>query len=142
MSETLRQKQSRFVRYIGLLIEFAYQNGYELTFADGARSDEQAEINALGHAGRSRLVRELAKFVEFTQLARCISNNTGSGIRTSLHNERLAQDFNLFKNGHYLASTEAHRQLGEYWEGLAPDCRWGGRFGDGNHYSLEHQGRK
>ena len=23
-----------------------------------------------------------------------------------------------------------------------PLCRWGGRFGDGNHYSLEHEGRK
>lgn len=130
------------MRLVGLLIEHAYQSGYELTFADGARSDEQAEINALGSKGRGRLVRELAKFVEFTELARCISNNTGSGIRNSLHELRLAQDFNLFRNGVFLTGTDSHRQLGEYWESLAPDCRWGGRFGDGNHYSIEHQGRK
>jgi hypothetical protein len=27
--------------------------------------------------------------------------------------------------------------LGEFWEGLHPLCRWGGRFNDGNHYSIE-----
>lgn len=30
---TLRQKQSRFAQLIGKLIEFAYSQGYELTFA-------------------------------------------------------------------------------------------------------------
>jgi hypothetical protein len=23
---------------------------------------------------------------------------------------------------------------------MHPDCRWGGRFNDGNHYSFEHNG--
>jgi len=31
---TLRQKQSNFVRLIGLLIVYAYEQGYELTFGD------------------------------------------------------------------------------------------------------------
>ena len=46
----------------------------------------------------------------------------------------------------------AHKPFGEFWESLHPDCRWGGNwdkdnnpfeFGenDGNHYSLEHEGR-
>lgn len=37
---TLRQKQSKFVRLIGELIDFAYANGYELTFGDAYRSPE------------------------------------------------------------------------------------------------------
>lgn len=58
----------------------------------------------------------------------------------SLHYLRLAQDLNLFKDGRYLRSTESHRPLGEFWESIGGT--WGGRFNDGNHYSLEHQGRK
>jgi hypothetical protein len=58
----------------------------------------------------------------------------------SLHKKRLAVDFNLFKDGHYLTSTEDHKPLGEYWESIGGS--WGGRFRDGNHYSLEHEGFK
>ena len=52
----------------------------------------------------------------------------------SKHYVRLAIDLNLFKDGKYLRSTEAHRPLGEFWEGLGGI--WGGRFEDGNHYEL------
>ena len=34
---TLRQKQSKFVRMVALLIQFAYEQGYELTFGDAYR---------------------------------------------------------------------------------------------------------
>ena len=61
-------------------------------------------------------------------------------MEKSLHYKRLAADLNLFKGGEYLSSSEAHRPLGEYWESLGG--AWGGRFGDGNHYSLEHKGVK
>ena len=54
----------------------------------------------------------------------------------SWHKDRLAIDLNLFKDGRYLTSTKAHRELGEYWESLDPECSWGGRFNDGNHYSF------
>lgn len=60
----------------------------------------------------------------------------------SLHYEGLAQDVDLTKDGFYLAETNDHRQFGEYWESLDKDCLWGGRWGDGNHYSVEYQGRK
>ena len=52
----------------------------------------------------------------------------------SKHYDRLAIDLNLFLQGHYLTTTEAHRPLGEYWESIGGS--WGGRFNDGNHYSL------
>ena len=58
----------------------------------------------------------------------------------SLHYDRLAIDLNLFKAGRYLTATEDHRPLGEYWESIGGS--WGGRFKDGNHYSLEYRGRR
>lgn len=112
--ETLRQKQSRFVRLVGLLIEFAYNKGYELSFGDAYRDPTQARQNAF----------------------------KGTGIANSLHCDRLAIDFNLFRDGQYMADGSEHKELGEYWESLAPDCVWGGRFGDGNHYSIKYAGRK
>lgn len=64
------------------------------------------------------------------------------GQPKSLHTMRLAIDINLFKDGVWLKKTEDHRPLGEWWETLHPLCAWGGRWGDGNHYSMEHGGMK
>lgn len=115
---TLRQKQSIFVRNVVLLLQYAHAYGYDLTFGETYRSPEEAA--------------RLAKL--------------GVGKKNSLHCQRLAIDLNLFKDGVYLKTTEDHRYLGEFWESLSdePDyrCHWGGRFGDGNHYSIGHGGRK
>ena len=94
------------------LIIFAYDNGYELTFSEAYRTPEQAALNA----------------------------KSGSGIKHSLHTQRLAVDFNLFKDGKYLTASSDHKPLGEYWESIGGT--WGGWFNDGNHYSLEHNGVK
>ena len=110
---TLGQKQRKFTRMIGLLIEYAYQNGYELTFGDAYR-----DPRLHGDVG--------------------VKKSYSSA--NSLHKSRLAVDFNLFKDGRFFTTTEAHKPLGEYWESMGGS--WGGRFNDGNHYSLEHQGRK
>jgi len=110
----LRQQQNMFVMLVGKLIEFAYQAGYELSFGEAYRTPQQASWNAAHKVGISR----------------------------SLHTERLAIDFNLFKGDKYLGETNDHLPLGEFWEKLHPLCRWGGRFGDGNHYSMEYNGVK
>lgn len=55
------------------------------------------------------------------------------GAKKSLHKSRLAIDLNLFKDGEYLTTTDAHQELGEWWESVGGT--WGGRFNDGNHYS-------
>ena len=60
----------------------------------------------------------------------------------SCHYIKLAVDINLFKDGQFLTTTDDHLQLGVFWESLNPLCRWGGRFNDGNHYSIEYEGRK
>lgn len=114
MSESLRQKQSRFVRMLGQLIEFAYENGYELTLGDGYR-----DPRVFGVHGETR----------------------GYGHPYSAHKIRLACDLNLFHNGEWLQNTDDFALLGQFWESLSADARWGGRFKDGNHFSLEHNGR-
>lgn len=62
------------------------------------------------------------------------------GHEKSCHRKRLAVDLNLFRGGRYLQETEHHKFLGDFWESLDLQARWGGRFGDGNHYSFEHEG--
>ncbi len=141
--ETLRQKQSRFARQLPRLLDHAGSLGYEVTLGECYRSDEQAEINALGHDGRQAIASLVER--QFPLLATKLRNNGrfANGIRGSLHTARLAIDLQLFdQEGRWLTDDYPYRQLGEYWEGLAPDHRWGGRFGDPPHYSIEHEGRR
>lgn len=141
---TLGEKQRLFARLLGEFLVWLYANGYEITFSDVSRTDEQAEINALGSLGRNTLVAYLRNFGTsmFLRLADCIANNTGSGIRNSLHELRLAADLNLFIAGSYIADPTKYKVLGEKWESMHSLCTWGGRFNDANHFSITHEGRK
>jgi hypothetical protein len=111
MAETLRQKQSRFARLVPRLIDKAFALGYEVTLGDAFR-----DPRVHGDMG----VRK------------------SYSHPYSTHKLKLAIDLNLFRNGEYLEGSDAHRQLGEWWEKQDKDCRWGGRFNDGNHYSFGH----
>ncbi|OQA61624.1 MAG: hypothetical protein BWY41_00051 [Candidatus Atribacteria bacterium ADurb.Bin276] len=111
---SLSEKQKLFTCLVAKLIEFAYTQGYALTFGEAWRPPEMAAIYA----------------------------KQGKGVKNSLHTKRLAVDLNLFKGEVYLTKSEDYRLLGEYWESLDPLCRWGGRFKDGNHFSMEHEGVK
>lgn len=116
---TLSDKQRLFVINISKLIAWAYDNGYAFTFGDAFR-----DPRLHGDMGEKK----------------------GYGHPKSNHKIRLAVDLNLFKevNGQWLycSSTEDHRPIGEKWEAMNPMNRWGGRFQDGNHYSMEHEGTK
>jgi hypothetical protein len=63
-------------------------------------------------------------------------------MKGSLHYDGLAQDIVLTKDDVVLDKTEDHQVFGEYWENLHPLTRWGGRFKDGNHYSVSYQNKK
>ena len=118
---TLRQRQSKFARLIPRLIDFAYEQGYEITFGDAWAFNLWSIINLILDV----LPENLEKKVR-----------SRTHKLSSFHYDRLAIDLNLFKDGKFLTSTKAHTPLGIYWESLDPDCTWGGRRGDGNHYSL------
>lgn len=113
----LGQQQRIFTQNIGKLIDFAYAQGWELTFGDAYRDPRLAQLNA----------------------------QQGKGIANSLHSQRLAVDFNLFKDGQYLPKSEDYAQLGAYWKTLDPANCWGGDFKpvpDGNHFSSSYGGVK
>lgn len=109
----LRQKQSKFALMVSRLIAKAYELGYEVTLGDAYR-----DPRVFGKIGERK----------------------GYGESKSAHKQRLAIDLNLFKDGKFLSGTEDHKPLGEWWE--SQGGAWGGRFEDGNHYSLEHGGIK
>lgn len=110
---SLRKKQVAFARLVPRLIDKAFEWGYEVTLGDAYRDPK-----VHGDIG----VRKSYSHPK------------------SAHKVRLAIDLNLFKGGEYLEGTDAHRALGEWWEKQHELARWGGRFGDGNHYSFEHDG--
>ncbi len=71
---------------------------------------------------------------------------TTDHMKGSLHEIGLAMDIDLYKGGKYLAKTEDHTSLGEWWEGFGRSMgwplAWGGRFKDGNHYAWAWEGKK
>lgn len=142
---TLGEAQREFSRCLAILIlRINDTPGYGCAMGEGKRSDEQAEINAMGFTARNRLADYIAS--AWPQLAEKIRNNgKADGIRMSGHGNKLAQDLDLFKDGEYQFTSEAHAQFGEYWKTLHPLARWGGDFKpkpDGNHYSFEWNGIK
>ena len=112
---SLRRLQSEFASLVPRLIDKAVELGYEITLGDAYRDP--------------RVHGELGV-------------KMGYGASKSNHKNRLAIDLNLFKAGVFLDSSDAHKELGEWWEKQHPLARWGGRFKDGNHYSFEYQGMK
>jgi hypothetical protein len=115
LPEQLGAMQRKFTAMVGQLIAWAYANKYELTFGEAYRTPEQCAVDV----------------------------QKGTGILHSLHAERLAVDLNLFEGGVYQQNSHAYEPLGIYWESLGGS--WGGRFQsnpDGNHFSLEYEGRK
>ena len=117
MALSLRAKQSIFARLVARLLDQATLRGYDVTLGEAWRSKEEA----------ARLAA------------------AGKGIKNSLHCLRLAIDLNLFKEGKYLTTPAEYRALGVWWEGQSTVdvvCAWGGRFGDANHFSVAHGGRK
>jgi hypothetical protein len=119
---SLGKKQELFMRLLPRLIDKAHELGFEVRGGDLFRNPE-----AFGEHGTNDLKNgEKAPY----------------GHKNSCHKLKLAIDLNLFKNGKFMQSTEDHKELGEWWEKQHEDCRWGGRFNDGNHYSITMWGAK
>jgi hypothetical protein len=110
---TLRQKQSKFTLLLTKLIRYAAKQGLEPVLDEVYRPPELADLYAA----------------------------LGRGSAKSLHTLKLAADVNCYRDGKFLSKTSDYEALGSYWKSLDTDCRWGGDFDDGRHFSLTHGGR-
>lgn len=113
---TLKEKRIMFSKLICQQVLDMFMAGYEVSFDQIKRSYLEADMNA----------------------------SKGIGIRNSLHLDALAADLNLYKDGSYLDTTEAHKQFGVMWKARHPYCKWGGDIKsrpDGNHYSFTDDNR-
>jgi len=65
-------------------------------------------------------------------------------LPTGAHANGIGGDWQLFVNRVHITTSDhpAWIECGENWESRHPLCRWGGRFEDGNHISLEHGGMR
>ena len=106
----LSEKQQAFTYNISLLIQYAFENGFFLTFGEAYRTIEQQQIYF--DSGRSKTMN-------------------------SRHLQKLAVDFNIFKDGRHLfapgiskeqykCDLELARPMGEFWESLNIYNVWGG----------------
>lgn len=114
---TLLQKQIAFTRLIPRLIDHCFEKGFEVVLGEAYRPQVTADAYAA----------------------------QGIGIKNSLHRDKLAIDISLFKDGQLLTSTASYEPIGVFWESLGTlECptKWGGRFNDGNHFSVSWQGRR
>lgn len=116
----MREKQSLFVKNIFRFIQFAYGSGFELTFGEAWRSTDTQKIYVA--TGRSKTMN-------------------------SRHIDRLAVDFNIFKDGRmlfppgqtnedYIADLNVAKSLGEFWMTLNTANVWGGDW-NRNHDVLD-----
>lgn len=113
---TLRQKQSSFAFALAQLIVWIFDQGWEVTLAEG--------------------------YVGMTDAAD--GDYDGPHKRGGQHYCQLAQDLNLFIDGDLIENGEhpAWAAIGAKWKRLDTLARWGGDFpGDSNHFSFEHEGR-
>jgi len=111
VNETLREKQTRFAKWVPRLIDKAFDLGYLAGRCEWVRDPRVAALNA----------------------------KDGKGITNSLHLEGLAIDVNLYlPDGTYITDDTGHKELGAWWKLQQPDFCWGGDFHskDNNHYSL------
>lgn len=96
----LRQEQSAFAVDTLKLYQFILDNGFEWTYGEALRTQEQQLIYL--RTGRSKAI-------------------------TSQHQKKLAIDLNIFKQGQLCGASQI-APIGKYWESLNELNRWGGSW--------------
>jgi len=115
-------------------------DGLGFTLGESYRTAEQAAINSLSLYDRAR-IRAILE-TKYPVLADAIGSSTSRGIKNSVHRDKLAQDLNLYKDDKWLEDAADYLPYGEFWKSLHPLARWGGDFGDADHFSFEYNGRR
>lgn len=123
---TLRQKQSIFLLNVSKLIQFAFDNDYELTSGELYRTNDQQLLYFHGCG--------LKKEKSGLKLIKTIRR---SKTMNSKHLLKLAVDLNIFIDGKYKTDKESFKPLAEYWKTLHPKNVSGYDWGwDFNHFQM------
>ena len=110
---TLGKKQEIFAEHLATLVTMIFAQGNKVRMGEVERSKQEA---------------------------------ARKGFPNSNHTRRLAADLHLISpTGRYLKKTEEYAKFGKIWESFTGEIdghyitfSWGGRFQDGNHFSLKH----
>ena len=98
---TLGQNQEKFAQDLVKLLNHLIDNGYTVRIGEVERTQAQQEI--------------------YTKEGKSKTSN-------SMHLKRCAADLHIFKNGEWLQSKTQLQSIGDYWESLDQNNRWGGNF--------------
>jgi hypothetical protein len=142
MSE-LGYKQEFFATMFPLLLQRIQADGLGTRIGDVWAHDVNPLIEFLDKI-RQFIPEHLLK--EFNWFVKTLKAMRHSDL--SCHYIKCAGDVNIIKDGVLVTDTAGHEPYGNFWEALGG--AWGGRFKDGagrprpdgNHYSVEYQGRK
>lgn len=107
----LIENQIKFSKMIGEFIVWLNNEGYQVRFGDAWRSTDKLGVPGID-----------VKF-SYQEL---LFYNGKTKVKYGKHNDRLAVDLLIYKNGKELTDEE-YRFIGEKWESIGG--RWGGRFG-------------
>jgi len=94
-------KQFEFVIDLIQLLQFIIQKGFLVTLGEAFRTKEQQILYV--QQGKSKTLE-------------------------SSHLNRLAIDLNFFKDGKVVTDRAVLKPIGDFWEGLRPENRWGGSW--------------
>ena len=114
----LSEKQQIFTKNVASLIVYADLLGIGLTFGEAYRTQSQVILNFFGY----KVVKGGLLGIKLVKI-RKLSNTLNS-----YHLKRLAVDFNFFINGKLTYEKEKLKELGQFWESLHEDNKWGGNF--------------
>jgi hypothetical protein len=98
---TMGEKQQKFALMLAEFIIWLNKNNYTVRIGEVWRPIEMQELYL--KTGKTR-----AKY--------------------SKHQDKVAADLAIFKNGIWLKSKEELNNIGKYWENMDVDNRWGGNF--------------
>lgn len=98
---TLGQKQELFAEMLAGFILWLYDSGYKVRIGEVWRPDEMQEL----YLGQGK-----------------------STVKHSRHQDKLAADLYITKNGVLLESKDSLQAIGDYWEKLNIHNKWGGNY--------------
>lgn len=136
---TLGERQTLFNTLLLQLLARMWRLGFEPRLKEVQR----AGITALIYSYTEHQCFRVAALIEpeFPELASAVRFVAKvEGNAKSVHVDGLAADIALFHNGEYLEGNSDYEDFGLWWAAQHELARWGGEWGDANHFSITPDG--